>query len=109
MITNPKTLHWANATQGTNSAGAVVAWDPSADMAGIQVAFDGQPGISVPTSLNATSLDLTTVAPFVALAAGQHTITIADVTKEGVVGVSAPPVPFLAAVVPLAPTLVTLA
>lgn len=109
MVTNPKHLNWTNATQGTNVAGATVAWDPTSDMAGIQVSFDGQPAVSVPTALNATTLDMTTVAAFMALGAGQHTITMADVTKEGAVGQSAAPITFLLAVVPLAPTIVTVA
>lgn len=109
MVTNPKTLSWANATQAVNSGGATVAWDPTTDMAGIQISFDGQAAVSVPTSLGATSFNLTTLAAYLALPVGQHTLAMADVTKEGAVGASSPPVTFLTDVVPLAPTSVTLA
>lgn len=109
MVTNPKTLTWANATQAVNSAGATVAWSAAADMAGIQVSFDGQAAISVPTSLGATSLQLNTIAAYLALPVGTHTLAMADVTTEGAVGQSSAPVSFLVDVVPLAPTSVALA
>lgn len=109
MVTNPKNVSWANATQAINSAGATVAWDPTTDMAGIEIAFDGQPAVSVPTSLGATSFTLTSLAAYLALSSGQHTLTMADVTKEGAVGGFSAPLTFLTAVVPLAPTSVALA
>lgn len=109
MVTNPKTVSWANAIQAVNSAGATVAWDPTSDMAGIQISFDGNTAVSVPTSLGATSFNLTTLAAYLALPAGQHALVMADVTKEGAVGGFSAPLTFLIAVVPLAPTSVALA
>jgi hypothetical protein len=101
---NPKTASWTNPTQGIDPTGATVAWDPTADLAGIEIQLDGAAAVSVPVALGATSFDLTSLAAYKALASGQHTFDIAVVTKEGAVSPFSSTVTFLRAVVPLAPT-----
>jgi hypothetical protein len=105
---NPKTANWINPTQATDQTGALVAWDASTDMAGIEIQFDGTPAVSVPTGFG-TSFDLTTLAAYKALPAGSHNLDMAVVTKEGAVGQFSSTQPFQVAVVPLAPTAVVLA
>lgn len=108
MITNPSTASWVNATQGTDQNGNTVPWDALTDMAGVQVSFDGQPAVSVPTQF-ANKIALSTVGSYAALPPGQHTMTVADVTKEGAVSPPSQTVTFLVAVVPNAPTGLALA
>lgn len=109
MITNPKTASWVNPTQGKDPNGTLVPWDANTDLAGIEIQLDGQPVVSVPVSLGATSADLTTLTAYTSLPSGQHTIDIALVTKEGAVSPFSSTVTFLRAVVPLAPTSVVVA
>lgn len=109
MITNPKTLAWVNSTQAIDPSGATIAWDPTKDQGGVQIAFDGQPAVSIPSQAVMSSIALAVIAGYTALAAGQHTATVSEVTKEGVVSPPSVAVTFLTAVVPLAPTNLTLA
>ena len=101
---NPKTASWVNPVQATDPTGAVVAWDPNSDLAGIEIELDGAAAVSVPAALGATSFDLTTLAAYTGLASGQHTLEIAIVTKEGAASPFSSAVTFLRALVPLAPT-----
>lgn len=109
MITNPHTVGWVNPVNGTNQAGQTVAWDPTQDLAAIEIEFDSAPAVSVPVALGATKFDITTLAAYQSLPSGQHTIALAVVTKEGAVSGFAPAQAFQAAVVPLAPTNIVLA
>lgn len=80
LISNPKTLTWTNpATYIDGSAYG------QADNAGYQIAFDGQPAISIPLSWG-TSFDLVTLAAYTALKKGTHTLALAPVSVKGVVG-----------------------
>lgn len=109
VVTNPRKASWVNATQGTDQSGNAVAWDANSDLAAVEIKFDGQAAIDVPVAGGATSLDLTTVDAYKALPAGQHSIQLAEVTKEGAVSDFTASVPFQVAVVPLAPTSLVLA
>lgn len=109
MITNPKTISWTNATQGVDQNGNTVPWSASADLAGVQISFDGAAAVSVPATTAITQLALSSIAGYSTLAAGQHTVTVAEVTKEGAVSPPSVVQTFLTAVVPLAPTSVVLA
>lgn len=109
MIINPKTISWVNATQGINQSGATVAWDPTTDLAAVEISFDGVAAVTVPVALGATSFNLTTLPAYTALPSGSHTIGLAEVTKEGAVSAFAASVTFLVSVVPLAPTSVVVA
>lgn len=104
MTTNPKTATWVNPTQATDQSGATVAWSAATDLAGIQLSFDGQPAVSFPVSLGATQADLTKIAPYTSLPAGNHTLAIELVTKEGAVSPFSNTVSFSIALVPFAPT-----
>lgn len=106
---NPSTATWVNAAFAVDQNGNQVAWSPAADMAGVQIGFDGAPAISVPNSAGITSLNLKTISAYQSLAPGSHTMTIADVTKEGIVGSAATSNPFSIAVVPVAPSNLALA
>jgi len=109
MVTNPQTVSWANATQATDQNGNIVSWNATSDMAGVEIAFDGQAAVSVPASSAITSVTLKSVAGYSALPAGQHTLTVSDVTKEGAVSAPSQTVTFLIALVPMAPTNIQLA
>lgn len=109
MITNPTKVNWENPTQAKDPTGAVVAWSAATDLAGIEIQLDTTAAVSVPVSASATSFDLTTLAAYTGLSAGQHTIDIAVVTKEGAASPFSSTVTFLRALVPLAPTAVALA
>ena len=108
MVTNPKTATWTNPTQATDANGVPVAFDPSQDMAGIEIQLDDQPAVVVPAGV-ATSFDLTSLDAFKALSPGEHTLGLAIVTKEGTVGQFASGATFQRAVIPLAPTSLALA
>lgn len=109
MVTNPKTISWVNAVQAVDQNGNTVAWSASADLAGVQIAFDGQAAVSVPATTAITQLALASIAGYSTLAAGQHTVTVAEVTKEGAVSPPSVSASFLIALVPLAPTTVMVA
>jgi hypothetical protein len=106
---NPKTVTWVNPTQATDQTGAAVSWDAATDLAGIEVQLDSVAAVSVPVALAATSFDLTSLAPYKALPAGTHAISLAVVTKEGTVSPFSGVIPFLVEVTPMAPTSVVVA
>lgn len=106
---NPTRANWVNPTQAKDANGAVVPWDPTTDFGGIQLVLDGTPAVSVPAQAAITTFDLTSLAAYQALPVGSHTLGLAVTTKEGVSSAFSPPVTFLRAVVPLAPTAVVLA
>lgn len=107
MSVNPKTASWVNPTQATDENGATVPFDATTDLAGVEIAFDGAAAVAVPSAT--TSIDLTTLDAYMALPVGKHTLTVADVTKEGVVGQFSVAAEFQRAVVPFAPSAVVLA
>lgn len=109
MTVNPKTMTLVNPTQGTDQNGNTVAWDGATDFAGFVLVFDGGPPVTVELPAEVTSLDLTTLDAYKALSTGEHTLVVADFTKEGAVGAFAAPVSFSIAVTPLAPTAVMVA
>lgn len=108
MIQNPKTLNWANPATALNLAGQSVAWAAATDQAAVSLVFDAAAPVQVPVAAGSTSLDLTKVASYMTLANGQHTVTVSEVTDEGIVGGASAPVTFLVGTVPAQPTAVTL-
>lgn len=101
MLTNPKHISWVNPLQGTNQNGDLVAWDPSTDMKGIELQFDGGTPIEVDTGF-ATIYDMSQLDAYKTLKPGQHTVDMAILTNEGALGGFSVSVTFLIAVVPLA-------
>ncbi len=85
-IVNPKTATVTDPTTATDATGATVAWDPSTDKAGYAVSIDGAAVVDVPVAAGVNTIDLTSLAAYEALPAGAHSLTVADVTKEGVTG-----------------------
>ena len=109
-VTNPKTATWTNPTTATTPEGAQVAFDPATEEAGIQLEIDGKPVISAPSQGPITSIDLTTVDAYKALPAGEHTLQVAAVAKDGEVGAYSAAVSFLrTGNAPAAPTNLALA
>lgn len=109
MVFNPKKLSWVNPTQAIQPDGTTGAWDAATDLAGIQIAFDKVPAVSVPVALGATSFDLPSLTPYKALSLGPHTVAISVVTKTGVASDLSAAVTFQFDVVPFAPTAVAVA
>ena len=108
MLTNPKHITWVNPLTGTDQNGNVITWNPQTDMKGIELQFDGGTPIEVDCGF-VTSYDMSQLAQYKALPAGQHTVDMCILTDEGVLSGFSASVTFLIAVVPLAPTNVALA
>lgn len=106
---NPTTASWVNPAMATDQDGNQVAWDASTDMAGIELAIDNAPAVSVPTASGANTFDLRTLDAYKALKAGNHTLSLAIVTKEGATSSFVGPVTFPIGVTPLAPANLVLA
>jgi hypothetical protein len=110
-IVNPTKVTWVDPTTGTDATGATVPWDATTDRAAVEIQFDGVGVVDVPVSTGVDTLDLTTVAAFEALPAGAHSLTMAEVTKEGTVGKASAATTFSVdhTITPDAPTSVKLA
>jgi len=106
-LINPKHISWVNPQQGTDQNGNLTAWDPSTDMKGIELQFDGGTPIEVDCGF-VTSFDMSTLDAYKALASGAHTVDIAILTKEGVLGGFSVQQTFSIGVAPLVPTAVDL-
>ncbi len=102
-MNQPKTLSWTNPAQMTDGT----AYDAAANQAGISIVLDGAPAISVPTG-GASTADLTSIAAFQSLKAGNHTVAIDVVTKTGVHSALTAALTFLVDGVPDAPTGLTI-
>lgn len=90
---------WTNPTTYTDGS----AYSQS-DNAGYTVQIDGTGQISIPVAW-ATSVDLSTLAVYPTLTVGNHTVTVAVVSKDGVQSDFATPATFQ--VVPRKPSVVT--
>lgn len=107
MIQNPTTLNWANPATALNLAGQSVPWAAATDQAAVSLVFDAAAPVQVPVPPGATSLKFASVPAYMTLPNGQHTVTVSEVTDEGIVGGASAPVTFLVGTVPAAPTAVT--
>lgn len=108
MLTNPKHISWVNPLQGTNQNGDLTTWDPSTDMKGIELQFDGGTPIEVDCGF-VTTYDMSQLDAYRGLKSGQHTVDMAILTNEGALSGFSLSVTFLIAVVPLAPQNLVLA
>lgn len=108
---NPKTLSWTWPTTAKDQNGNSVPLALT-DIAAVEVQFDGGAVIDVTAVTGASgpqaSLILATLAAYQALSAGTHTVDVAARTTGGSIGGFSAPVTFLIAVVPDAPTAVSL-
>lgn len=101
----PHTLNWVNPVTNTDGT----AYDNVNENAGYTLSIDGTGEVSIPLQWS-TSFDMATLASWNTMAVGDHTASLAVVTKEGVTGAFSTPVTFhLNAVTPTAPTDVTVA
>lgn len=107
MLTNPKHISWVNPLQGTNQAGALVTFDPTTDMRGIELQFDNGTPVEVDCGAVQT-FDMSTLDAYKTLPIGTHKVDIAILTKEGALSDFSASVTFLIGVAPLAPTGVVL-
>lgn len=105
---NIKGVSWKDPTSAKDQNGQTVAWDAATDRAGMSIKLDGTGVVSVPVAAGVSTFDLRTLAAYQALQPGPHTLGLAEVTKEGIVGEYASDVPFLVGFVPGAPTEVAL-
>lgn len=106
MVQNPTTLSWANPAVALNLAGQSVPWAAATDQAAVSLIFDAAAPVQVTVPPGSTSLKLPSVAAYMTLANGQHSVTVSEVTAEGIVGGASAPVTFLVGTVPAAPTAV---
>lgn len=97
-MANPHVLSWVNPTLNTD--GTAYAQTSNA---GYELSLDGTAAVAVPLAW-ATSFDMSTLAAFDALKSGTHTVTLANVTTAGIVGVASAPLSFSIAATPDAPT-----
>ena len=98
-VYNPKTLSWTNPTQNTDGT----PYDLTRT-AGYELQIDGSGVVSIPKAGGGTSVDLTTIAAYTALPAGNHTFALDIVTSEGVKSAFSTSFPFSLVGTPKAPT-----
>lgn len=91
-------LTWANPTTYVDGS----AYGQT-DNAGYTLQIDGQGAVSIPLAWG-TSFDIATLAAYQSLKRGQHGVSLAAVSKEGLASDFSTPVTFPIAVAPMAPT-----
>lgn len=109
MSINPQNISWVNPIQAKAPDGSAVAWDANTELAGIEIAIDAVPAVSVPVAFGATTFQLASLDAYKQLGSGDHSVKLAVVTKEGVASDFSAAVTFSVAVVPFAPTAVVVA